>query len=48
MERPPSCKTPPKIILISKPKIKSKLELEKERYFKAIDLKMCHFLSSKL
>ncbi|CAD8162830.1 unnamed protein product [Paramecium octaurelia] len=48
MERPPSCKTPPKLILISKPKVKSKLQLEKERYFKGLDLKMCHFLSSKL
>ncbi|CAK88963.1 unnamed protein product (macronuclear) [Paramecium tetraurelia] len=48
MERPPSCKTPPKLILTSKPKVKSKLQLEKERYFKGLDLKMCHFLSSKL
>ncbi|CAD8181830.1 unnamed protein product [Paramecium pentaurelia] len=48
MERPPSCKTPPKKILICKPKIKSKLQLENERYFKGFDLKMCHFLSNKL
>ncbi|CAD8082441.1 unnamed protein product [Paramecium sonneborni] len=48
MERPPSCITPPKLILMTKPKTKSKIQLEKERYFKGFDLKMCHFLSSKL
>ncbi|CAD8078552.1 unnamed protein product [Paramecium primaurelia] len=48
MERPPSCKTPPKIILTSKPKSKSKIQLEKERYFKWLDLKMFHFQSNKL
>ncbi|CAD8171474.1 unnamed protein product [Paramecium octaurelia] len=48
MERPPSCKTPPKVILTSKPQSKSKLQLEKERYFKWLDLKMFHFQSNKL
>ncbi|CAD8093145.1 unnamed protein product [Paramecium sonneborni] len=48
MERPPSCKTPPKLFLITKPQIKSKIQSEKERCFKGLDMKMCHFLSSQL
>ncbi|CAK93197.1 unnamed protein product (macronuclear) [Paramecium tetraurelia] len=46
MERPPSCKTPPKQIIV-KSIHKTKMEIEKEKYFKVQDFKMIQFLSGK-
>ncbi|CAK73774.1 unnamed protein product (macronuclear) [Paramecium tetraurelia] len=46
MERPPSCKTPPKYITI-KSNHKSQIELDKEKYFKVQDCKMNQFLAGK-
>ncbi|CAK86971.1 unnamed protein product (macronuclear) [Paramecium tetraurelia] len=46
LERPPSCKTPPKQIII-KQQLKSQLELTKEKQFKQFDKKMISFLSGK-
>ncbi|CAD8094864.1 unnamed protein product [Paramecium sonneborni] len=49
MERPPSCVTPPKSIQIPiKPKLKTKIQLEKEKYLKDQDFKMGHFLTGRL
>ncbi|CAD8089393.1 unnamed protein product [Paramecium sonneborni] len=46
MERPPSCKTPPKQIVIRSIH-KSQIELKKEKYLKIQDCKMIQFLAGK-
>ncbi|CAD8070315.1 unnamed protein product [Paramecium primaurelia] len=47
LERPPSCKTPPKQIIIKQQQPKQKLESQKEKQFKQLDKKMTIFLLRK-